>query len=155
MPKLYKFVLASHSCEAKLMFGEHSVLSHEGSQQGDPLSALEFCDAIHPTLQKCEAGTKLGYIDDVKLKRQFQVVASDVKAIIDAYSETALRLNPSKCEIVCLNFDILNDDLTLLEVPVQKGKAVDKALEHQDHRTQTGYRTAVFITRTRRTLSFT
>ena len=35
-PELYKFVLASHSCEAKLMFGEHIVLSRESSQQGDP-----------------------------------------------------------------------------------------------------------------------
>ena len=27
MPELYKFVLASHSCEAKLLFREHIVLS--------------------------------------------------------------------------------------------------------------------------------
>ena len=109
MPELYKFVLASHSCEAKLMFGEHIVLSREGSQQGDPLSAVEFCDAVHPTLQRCEARTKLGYMDDVKLEGKVQVVASEVQAIIDAYPETGLRLNPSKCEIVCSNFDILND----------------------------------------------
>ena len=81
-------------------------------------------------------------MDVVKLEGQVQVVASDVQEIIDAYSETPLRLNPSKCEIVCSNFDILNeyavfkefkrvkkDDLTLLGAPVQKGKAVDKALD--------------------------
>ena len=112
--ELYKFVLASHLCEAKLMFGEHIVLSREGSQQRDPLSAVEFCDAIHPTLKKWEASTKLEYMNDVKLEGQVQVVASDVQAIIDAYSETGLRLNPPKCEIVCSNFDILN------EYPVMK-----------------------------------
>ena len=124
------------------MFAEHIVLSRDGSQQGDPMSVVEFCDAIHPTLQKCEARTKLGYMDAVKLEAQVQVVASDVHAIIDAYSETGLRLNPSKCEIVCSNVDILNeypvfkefnrvkrDDLTILGAPVQKGKAVDKALD--------------------------
>ena len=109
MPELYKLVLASHSCEEKLIFGEHSVLSREGSQQGDPLSAVEFCGAIHLTIQKCEARTKLEYMDDVKFEGQVQVVASVVQAIIDAYSETGLRLNPSKCETVCSNFDILNE----------------------------------------------
>ena len=64
------------------------------------------------------------------------------EAIIEAYSETGLQLNPSKCEMVCSNIDILNEypvfnefkrvkkeDLTLLGAPVQKGKAVDKALD--------------------------
>ena len=83
-------------------------------------------------------------MDDVKLEGQGQVVASDVQAIINAYSETGLRLYSSKCKIVCSNFDILNDylvfkefkrvknkELTLLvrlRAPVQKGKAV-KALD--------------------------
>ena len=65
-----------------------------------------------------------------------------MQAIIDTYPETGLRLNPSKCEIICSNFDILNEypvfkefkwvkkeDLTLLGAPIQKGKAVDKALD--------------------------
>ena len=106
MPELYKFVLASHSFETELVFVEHIVPSREGSQQGEPLSAVEICDAIHPTLHKCEARTKLEYMDNAKL---VQVVASDVQAILDTYSETGLRLNPSKCEIVCSNFDILNE----------------------------------------------
>ena len=85
IPELYKFVLPSHSCEAKLVFVEHIVLSHEGSQQGDPLSAVEFCDAIDPTLLSCDARTKLGYMDDVKLEGQVQIVAADVQTIIVAY----------------------------------------------------------------------
>ena len=63
-------------------------------------SAVEFRDAIHPSLQKCEARTKHRYMDDVKLEGQVQVVASDVQAIIDAYSEIGLGLNPSKCELL-------------------------------------------------------
>ena len=52
------------------------------------MGAVEFCDAIHPTVQKCEARTKPGYMDDVKLEGK--VMASDVQAIIDAYSQTGL-----------------------------------------------------------------
>ena len=81
-------------------------------------------------------------MDDVKLDGQVQVVASDVQAIIDAYFDPGLRLNPSKCEIVGSKFDILNDYLefkefkrvkkeylTHLGAPVQIGKAVEKALD--------------------------
>ena len=67
-PEIYKFVLASHSCESKLAFGPYTILSREGSQQGDPLSALEYCDAAQPTLFQAKSQTKLGYIDDLKLK---------------------------------------------------------------------------------------
>ena len=109
IPELYKFVLAFHSCEAKLVFGEHIVLSREGSQQGDPLSAVEFCDSIHPTLLSCNTRTKLGYMDDVKLEGQVQIVTADVQTIIDAHSKTGLRLNPSKCEIICSNFDVIKN----------------------------------------------
>ena len=87
-------MLASHSCEAKLVFGDHIVLSREGSQQGDPLSAVEFYDAIHPTLHSCDARTKIGYMDDIKLEGQVRIVAADVQTIIDAHSITGLRLNP-------------------------------------------------------------
>ena len=72
IPELYKFVSASHSCEAKLVFGEHIVLLREGSQQGEPLSAVEYCDPIHPTLLSCDARTKLGYMNDVISKVKFK-----------------------------------------------------------------------------------
>ena len=140
IPELYKFVFASHSCEANLLFGEHIVLSREGSQQGDPLSEVAFCDAIHPTLLSCNTRTKLAYMNDVKLECQVRIVAADAQKIINAYSKTGLRLNPSKCEIVRSNFDVIKnnpvldgfkkvekEDLNLLGSPVIK---VQRSIKH-------------------------
>ena len=51
-PEIYKCVLASHSCESKLAFGPYTILSREGSQEEDPLSAVDYCDTAQPTLLK-------------------------------------------------------------------------------------------------------
>ena len=50
IPELYRFVHASLDCISKLTFGSDIVSSAEGSQQGDPLGSLEFCEAIQQTL---------------------------------------------------------------------------------------------------------
>ena len=66
-PEIYKFVLASHYCESKLAFGPYTILSREGSQHCDLLSALEYCDAAQSTLLKSKSQTTLSYMDDLKL----------------------------------------------------------------------------------------
>ena len=84
-------------------------------------------------------------MDDVKLEGQVQIVAADVQTIIGApLKNTGLRLHPSKCEIVCFNFDVIKnypvfdgfkkvekEDLNLLGSQVLKGPAVDKALDNK------------------------
>ena len=45
MPELYRFVHASLDCSPKLSYGNDIIMaSAEGSQQGDPLSNVEYCD---------------------------------------------------------------------------------------------------------------
>ena len=132
-PAIYKFVLAAHFCESKL--------SREVSQQGDPLSAVEYCDAAQPTLLKSMSETNLGYMDDLKLKGKMHVVARDIEMIVADAVRAGFQLNPAKCKIVAANFNevekypILKDfkgirkkDLTILGFPILKGTAVDKAL---------------------------
>ena len=36
MPELYRFTLATYFCEPTLVYGDQTILSREGSQQGDP-----------------------------------------------------------------------------------------------------------------------
>ena len=104
-PEIYKFVLASHSCESKLAFGPCTNWSREGSQQGDHLSALEYCDTAQQTLLKSKSQTKLGNMDDLKLKGKIHVVASDIDMILADAARTGLQLNPVKCEIVAANLN--------------------------------------------------
>ena len=133
-PELYKFVLATHFCEAKLTFGPYIILSREGSQPGNPLSGLELCDTVHPILAEYQSKLTLGYMDDFKLGGRIEAVASDVQRIIDAEKKIGLRLNATKCEIIAKNLVVIKnyqmfknfkkvtrEDLTILGSPILKG----------------------------------
>ena len=102
MPELYRFTLATYSCEPSLTFGDQAIPSREGSQQGDPLSGLEFCESIQPVINKLDSDLEIGFMDDLSLSSDLPTLAKDVKTIIDSEPVIGLRLNASKCEIISL-----------------------------------------------------
>ena len=84
------------------------IKSKEGSKQGDPLSSLEYFDAIQPTLLETNAWTKLGYVDDTNLEGKIATVSKDVQIIIDSFPTTGLVLNARKCEIISCNGELVD-----------------------------------------------
>jgi len=103
-PEIYRLVHSAYSCEPIVSFGEHEILSREGAQQGDPLGSLEFCEAIHPLLMSLHSSVKIGFMDDVTLSGDLQTVEKDMVTIVESCTETGLRLNTTKCEIVMEDF---------------------------------------------------
>ena len=93
IPKLYRFVYDSLERSTYLTYGDDMVISAEGSQQGDPLSELDFCESIQPTLLEHEARTIMGFVDDIDSEGEVSHVARDVQAIIDSNASTGLTLN--------------------------------------------------------------
>ena len=67
VPELHAYCRSADSQSSCLYFGPYIVLSEEGTQQGDPISSMLFCNTIHPVLSSLEASMKLGYLDDVNL----------------------------------------------------------------------------------------
>ena len=135
-PELYRFIYASLACNSKLTFSGETVISAEGSQQGDPLGSLEFCEAIQSTLLSTISRITLGYIDDVNLEGKIDQVAKNVQSIIDSCEHTGLSLNEAKCEVTANDVAIVNNypvfrqfkkvhksDLKLLGAPVMEGEA--------------------------------
>ena len=51
---LYQFVKNSLDCNPMLIYGDDIIISAEGTQQDDPLSGLEFCEFIQPTVLETE-----------------------------------------------------------------------------------------------------
>ena len=76
-----------------LIYNTYTIESAEGSQQGDPLSGLEFCEAVHPTLSELSARTKLSYVDAFILEGKISNVAQDVQRIVDTQAKTDLVVN--------------------------------------------------------------
>ena len=144
MPELYRFVHSSLACSTRLINGTYIIESAEGSQRGDPLSGLEFCETVHPTLSEGSSRTKLGFVDDCNLEGKVSNVAKDVQKIIDAQATTGLVLNRNKFQIVASSFDLVDQfpvfnnfkkvnkvDLTSLGAPVLPGRAIDKVLQEK------------------------
>ena len=99
------------TCNPTLTYGTEIIKSKKGSQQGDPLSSLEYCDVVQPSLLETNSRTKLGYVDDTNLEGKITTVAKDVQIIIDFFLTTGLVLNFSKCEIICSNSDLVDQYL--------------------------------------------
>ena len=142
IPELYRITIAKYSCESTLVYGEHTIPSREGSQQGDPVSSLEFCEAIQPVQDDLDSELDIGFIDDLSLSSDLSTLEKDVNSIIEAESVTGLRLNPSKCEIIMDDFSsvetmnvfkdfirVPKDQMTLLGATISRGHALDKALQ--------------------------
>ena len=108
MPELYRFTCDFLDCNPQLIFGENIIISAKGSQQGDPLSGLQFCESIQPTLTDREAQTTLGFVDDIDLEGEVSRVARDFQTIVDSRPQIGLLLNIHKCEITTRNFDIID-----------------------------------------------
>ena len=77
----------------ELTYGTYIIESEECSQQGNPLSGLQFCETVHPTLSGGTARTKLGFVDDFNLEGKISDAAKDVQTIIEAQAATGLVLN--------------------------------------------------------------
>jgi len=92
---------------------------------------------VQPLTLKAEMN--LGYLDDVMLGGQVEMVASDVAEIVRAGSDLGLSLNADKCELIAHSDLQANDTLlqsftrleisntTLLGAPLFPGPALDSA----------------------------
>ena len=86
---------------------ENYIISAKGSQQGDPLDGLEFCESIQPTLLEWEARTTMGH--DINLKGEVFSVAREVQAMIDYNTTTGFALNAGKCEITAKKVEMIDN----------------------------------------------
>ena len=115
IPELYAFCQSAYSQPSHLFFGSYTILTEEGTQQGDPIRPLLFCNTIHPMLSCLHAKLNLGYLDDVTLGGPVDAVASDVAEIARTGSAMGLSLNVAKCELIA-HTDLQIDDLSLIHI---------------------------------------
>ena len=103
MPELYRFTLATYSCEPSLILGDQLI----PSQQGDPSSPLEFCESIQPVINQWDCDLEIDLTDNLSLSADLQTFARDVTTIIESESSTGFKLTASKCEIITDYFSLM------------------------------------------------
>ena len=115
IPEIYAFVYANYHDISQLQFGEYIIESAEGPQQGDVLSALLFCIAIHPLLKQLRSNLCVGYMDDVSLGGPLRLAERDVGLIMAEAKTYGLKCNVAKCELISRRTVTLDDNSNLKE----------------------------------------
>ena len=140
IPEIYKFCFSAYSRPSVLQFGNYTISSEVGVQQGDPLGALLFCIGLHPILSATSSELTFGFMDDVTLGGPCTVVAADVELFRSHGSKFGLMLNIDKCEVITRQSALLPDTVlqgfrrinytnsSLLGAPLLAGQALTAAL---------------------------
>ena len=113
-PALYSFVYSAYAASSNLLWGDRTVTSAEGVQQGDPLGPLLFCLVLHQQSVHLRSEFQVLYLDDVTLGGSCEDLIHDIQVMRDA-AALGLSLNVTKCEIVCN--DNLSCDTLLVALP--------------------------------------
>ena len=92
-------VSSADSAPSNLLWGDRSVSSAEGVQQGDALGPLLFCLVLHQHSLHLRSEVQTQYLDDVTLGGDCEDLVHDVQVMREA-SDVGLCLNLGKCEII-------------------------------------------------------
>ena len=137
IPELFAFASSAYSIPSILFYGPFRLFSQEGTQQGDPLGPLLFCNTVQLLLLSLASQLTLGYLDDFTLGGNVATVAQDVSRIVQLGSKMGLTLNAAKCELVAHSGLVVDDpllrsfsrvepgDATLLGAPLFPGRVLN------------------------------
>ena len=103
VPGLFPLIHSAYSSPSCLFFGESTLQSAEGVQQGDPLGPLQFCLTIHDMLQQVNCEFGVFYLDDGTLGGSLEEVLRDVRMVEQVAGDMGLQMNHSKLEIICVD----------------------------------------------------
>jgi len=123
VPEISHFVRSGYSSTSALRFGQFTLDSAEGVQQGDPLGPLLFCLTIQPILSSLSSNLAIGYLDDLTLAGSQEVVASDVEHIEEACAELGLSINASKSEVIITSQITLRDSFISSFLRIDRSEA--------------------------------
>ena len=102
-PEIYNFVYSAYSAPSSLFWGDKTLQSSEGVQQGDPLGPLLFCLTLHRPCSTLSAELCVMFLDDVSLGGTTVALLQDL-ATIESLEEIGLSLNNHKSEIICTDY---------------------------------------------------
>ncbi|GAV09476.1 hypothetical protein RvY_19015 [Ramazzottius varieornatus] len=96
LPKYFPFAQQFYRYPSKLLFGQQSLESARGVQQGDPLGPLLFCVLIQKLTKSLTSPLNVWYLDDGTIGGKIETVLSDLQVVISEGWKLGLELNSVK-----------------------------------------------------------
>jgi hypothetical protein len=103
VPELYRFSWQAYASDSFLFFGDTTIMSATGVQQGDPLGPALFSLAIDEAVRSVSTDLNIWYLDDGTVGGAVEDVVSSLVGIIPAFADMGLEINDAKCEVFLLN----------------------------------------------------
>ena len=100
-PDIFPFVYSAYSLPSVLFWGDKSLQSSEGQQQGDPLGPIFFCLSLYQLHSHMKSEFHVLYLDDITLGRNLDDVVHDLVLFDRVAAELGLSLNQQKSEVIC------------------------------------------------------
>lgn len=93
----------AYSCPSSLFFGDATIKSKRGTQQGDPCAPVAFCLGIMRLTHSLRARLNAWFLDDGTIGDEIETILEDVEKVLAFATESGLTLSPTKCEVYFIN----------------------------------------------------
>ena len=100
---LYRLLWQAYSGPSSLFFGETTLVSATGIQQGDPFGPALFSLGIDDLIRELDVELNIWYLDDGTLGDTPEKVILCVQELIEAFRGVGLDFNKTKCELLILD----------------------------------------------------
>lgn len=127
-PSIYAFMWQCYSAPSLLFFGNETISSQVGAQQGDPCGLMAFSLSLQPIIEDLAAELNIWFLDDGTLCGEPDVVMADFEKLITKCESIGLRINKSKCELyfcsekddsVISKFNVLSPGIKVLDSEIE------------------------------------
>ena len=105
IPRLFNLLWQAYSRPSHLFYRDNILSSETGIQQGDPCGPALFSLGIDQIVKSLKSEVNLWYLDDSNLADSPQIVLEDLQTIKRELNKIGLSINPSKCELTCVNLE--------------------------------------------------
>lgn len=114
VPGIFRLLWQAYSGPRTLFYGDTSLVSATGIQQGDPFGPALFSLGIDDLTRRIDTEFNVWYLDDGTIGDSPDKVLTCVRRLVDDLREVGLEVNQGKCELVILGHE--NEDRVQTEV---------------------------------------